>query len=279
LGDHNVRVTAMPDYALDNSSDWAKRRLSLLEQYLDPMTQRRIASLGIRAGWRCLEVGAGGGSVAVWLCEQTGPTGRVVATDINIRLLEDVDLPNLEVLEHDISADPLPEGGFDLVHARWLLHHLREPEPAISRMIDALRPGGWLLLEEVDFFPIHTSASQLYVDFMIALTGNVVKASGRDCFWARTLPQLVAGMGLRQVGGEGDFPVLQGGSPVAELFSLTAEQMRERMIESGELSADQLDQALALLKSPDFWALGGAGVAVWGVCQPVERISATESSA
>jgi hypothetical protein len=131
-------------------------------------------------------------------------------------------------------------------------------------MIDALRPGGWLLLEDVDFFPVLTSTSKLYIDFMRALTGNVGSASGRDCFWARGLPALVAGMGLRQVGGEGDFSVFQGGSPVAELFLLTAEQMRERIIESGELSADQLDEAVGLLKSPDFWAFGGGGVAVWG---------------
>ena len=254
----------MADYALDNSRDRARRRLSLLELYLDPMTKRRMIALGIQHGFRCLEVGAGAGSVAAWLCEQVGPTGRVVATDINIELLRDINRPNFEAIKHDITGDSPPESGFDFVHSRWLLHHLPKPELAIRRMIDALRPGGWLLLEEVDFFPVHTSTSQLYVDFMVALTGNVVKASGRDCFWARALPGLVAGMGLRQVGGEGDFSVLQGGSPVAEFFSLTAEQMRERIIGSGELSAKRLDEALGLLKSPDFWAFGGGGVAVWG---------------
>jgi hypothetical protein len=58
--------------------------------------------------------------------------------------------------------------------------------------------------------------------------------------------------------------MLQGGSPLAECYSLSAEQIRERIIESGELSAERLDEALELLKSPDFWAFGGAGVAVWG---------------
>lgn len=254
----------MADYALDNSWDRARRRLSLLEQHLDPMTKRRMTALGIAPGSRCLEIGAGGGSVAAWLCEQVGPSGRVVATDINMQLLEGIKLSNFEAIKHDITVDSLPEDGFDFVHSRWLLHHLPKPEPAIRRMIEALRPGGWLLLEEVDFFPVHTSTSQLYVDFMTVLTGNVVRASGRDCFWARALPALVAGMGLRQVGGEGDFSVLQGGSPVAKCFSLTAEQMRERIIESGELSVDRLDEALGLLRSPDFWAFGGGGVAVWG---------------
>ena len=83
-----------------------------------------MTALGIREGLRCLEVGAGGGSVAAWLCEQVGPTGRVVATDINIQLLQHMNRHNFEAIEHDITVDSPPESGFDLVHTRWLLHHL-----------------------------------------------------------------------------------------------------------------------------------------------------------
>lgn len=254
----------MSGYALDNSWDRASRRLALLEQLLDPITQRRLTRLGVGPGARCLEIGAGGGSIAKWLCQQVGPNGKVLATDINTALLDGLDHPALEARRHDITADPLPDGAFDFVHTRWLLHHLPEPDEVVRRMIGALRPGGWLLLEEVDFFPVHTSASSAYREFMVALTDTVVKASGRDCFWARALPQSVAAMGLLQVGGEGDFSVIQGGSPVAEFFALTADQMRERMLASGALTAERLDEALGLLNSPDFWAFGGGGVAVWG---------------
>jgi hypothetical protein len=62
----------MADYALDNSWDKAGRRLSLLEQYLDPMTKRRMTALGIRHELRCLEVGAGGGSVAACCVSKSG---------------------------------------------------------------------------------------------------------------------------------------------------------------------------------------------------------------
>ena len=254
----------MANYALDNSWDHAKRRLALLEQYLDPITRRRIDGLGLQQGWRCLEVGAGGGSVAVWLCGRVGPGGSVVATDINTRLLEGIEQPNFEARRHDITSDSLPDGEFDFVHTRWLLHHLPEPERAIRRMIGALRPGGWLLLEEVDFFPVHTSPSGVYVDFMVALVNTVVGASGRDCFWARELPGLVAGVGLAQVGSDCDVAVLRGGSPIAEFFSLTAEQMREPILASGALSPDGLAQALTLLRTPGFWAFAGGCVAVWG---------------
>jgi hypothetical protein len=149
-------------------------------------------------------------------------------------------------------------------HARWLLHHLPYPERVITRMVAALRPGGWLLLEEPDFFPVYTSSSQLYVDFMVALVNTVVTASGRDNFWARALPGLVASQGLAEVGGEGDIALLHGGSTVAELFQLTGEQIRDKMLAAGALSVERFEAALALLDDPTFWAFAGASITVWG---------------
>jgi hypothetical protein len=228
------------------------------------MSHRRLVALGVRQGWQCLEVGGGGGSVARWLCRQVGATGHVTATDIDIRFLQEIEEPNLEVQRHDITAEGFPEAQFDLVHTRWLLHHLPHPEQVIARMGAALRPGGWLLLEEPDFFPVYTSPSPLYVDFMVALVNTVVAASGRDNFWARALPGLVAGQGLTEVGGEGDIALLHGGSPIAELFQLTGEQICDKMLAAGELSAERFEAALALLNDPTFWALAGASIAVWG---------------
>ena len=89
-------------------------------------------------------------------------------------------------------------------------------------------------------------------------------ASGRDCLWARVLPALVAERGLAEVGGEGDFAVLRGRSPMAEFFQLTGEQMRDRVIAAGAMAAERFDTAMALLDDPKFWAFAGAGIAVWG---------------
>jgi 2-polyprenyl-3-methyl-5-hydroxy-6-metoxy-1,4-benzoquinol methylase len=76
-------------------------RLTLLEQLYDPVSRRRRAL--VERGWRCLEVAAGRGSMAVWLAEQVGPAGQVVATDIDTRYLQGLELPNLEVLEAQYS--------------------------------------------------------------------------------------------------------------------------------------------------------------------------------
>jgi len=251
-------------YALDNSWDRSRQRLSLLEQYLDPMTRRRMSALGLREGWQCLEVAAGGGSIASWLGKEVGATGGVLATDINVALLDTSRPANLRMQQHDILEDPLPESAFDLVHTRWLLHHLPNPEAAIHRMVSATRPGGWVLIEEVDFFPLHASASTAYRKFMSALANTLVEASGGDFFWARELPRIMAAMELDEVAAEGDFSIFRGGSLMAEFFSLTAEQMREPIVKAGTIDEADFDDALALLMSPEFWGFGGGGVSVWG---------------
>ena len=57
----------------------------------------------MQRGWRCLEFGAGGGSIAAWLCDRVAPDGAVVATDLDTTVLEEVAHP-------DLDEDDLPEG-------------------------------------------------------------------------------------------------------------------------------------------------------------------------
>ena len=125
-------------------------RLRLLERIFDPLSRRRREL--VRPGWRCLEVGAGRGSMAVWLAERVGESGRVVATDIDVTYLQRLDLANLEVRQHNILDDPLDAlgpGSFDLVASRLMLFWLPgKQQSAIRRMAECLRPGGWLVAEE-----------------------------------------------------------------------------------------------------------------------------------
>jgi SAM-dependent methyltransferase len=127
-------------------------RLSLLERILDPLSRRRRDL--VRPGWRCLEVGPGRDSMAVWLAEQVGESGKVVATDIDVTYLERIHLSNLEVRQHNIlkdSVDALGRGSFDMVCSRLTLFWLADKqESAIRRMVECLRPGGWLVDEDGD---------------------------------------------------------------------------------------------------------------------------------
>ena len=138
-------------YLLDNRKDQAGDRFAALAAVYDPMTIGHFDRLGVGPGWRCLEIGAGGGSVVRYLSERVGPSGRVLATDIEPRFLDPLaDLGNVDVCRHDVVVDPLPEAEFDLVHARLVLVHVPERVMAIHRLVETLRPGGWLLIEDGD---------------------------------------------------------------------------------------------------------------------------------
>jgi ubiquinone/menaquinone biosynthesis C-methylase UbiE len=123
-------------------------RLKLIEEFNDPSTFRLLDAIGVAGGWRCLEVGAGGGSVVRWLSDRVGPAGKVVAADLDVRFLGDIKAQNVEVRQCDITRDPIEPASYDLVHARSVLTHLRDPVEVLRRMTAALRPGGWLMAED-----------------------------------------------------------------------------------------------------------------------------------
>src|SRR5947209_2530487 len=96
-------------------------RFAALAALDDADTLRHLLDRSIGPGWSCLEVGAGGGPIAAWLSDRVGPTGRVVATDLDTQFVERFRRANMEIWRHDVSCDPLPEAAFDLVHTRLVL--------------------------------------------------------------------------------------------------------------------------------------------------------------
>src|SRR3974390_2892374 len=92
-------------YTPDKSDTREGDRFGALEKLFDAGTIQLLHERGVGAGWHCLEVGGGRGSIAAWLSERVGPTGRVIATDVNTRFLDTLQRPNLEVRRHNIVAD------------------------------------------------------------------------------------------------------------------------------------------------------------------------------
>jgi len=137
-------------YLLDNGRLEAAERFAALAELFDAWTFRHLEDLGLGDGWRCWEVGAGGVSLARGLAERVGTSGRVLATDIDVSWAEAAAVGVLEVRRHEVIGDPPPAETFDLVHARLVLVHLEDRAAAMRVMIDALRPGGWLVIEDGD---------------------------------------------------------------------------------------------------------------------------------
>jgi SAM-dependent methyltransferase len=258
-----VRMTSGHRYFSDHELPGERDRLALMEQCYDPRTIRRLETIGVSSGWSCLEVGAGGGSIARWLAQRVGQTGRVVATDLDTRFFEDAAAANFEVWRHDAAVDPLPMAEFDLVHVRWVLDLLPNRERVAEKLITALRPGGWLLDEEPDLFPTASGSWQAYRT-LVEAGAVVLRSAGVDSEWARTLPAVLAAAGLDDVEADAEVDLFRGGSVMAKSRRLSFEQLRETAVEAGVISEAEFEQGLACLVDPGCWLMDFATVAAWG---------------
>jgi SAM-dependent methyltransferase len=250
------------DYALPNDWQLARERLALLEACHDPATFRRARALGVDAGWSCLEAGAGHGSVARWLAQQVGPGGRVVAADLDVTLLREIEAPSLELREMDLAADELPTGAFDFVHTRLVLLHIPAREAVLRRLVAALRPGGVLLLEEDDIHPVLATARGAYRVAWEAFL-RLMRAAGTDPEWARDLPERLGELGLVDVDAEINGQLFRGGSDPARFWSLTWGQTRDRALALG-IPGEVVDAGRAVLADRERWFHGPAKIVSWG---------------
>ena len=259
----------MSGYAFDNGWHRERERLAAIEAVLDPKTVRHLDALGIGTGWRCLEVGAGGGSIAVWLSARVGAVGHVVATDTNPRFLDAVAAPNLEIWRHDVAGDPLPEAAFDLVHARAVLEHLPARDAILRRLTAAVTPGGWLLVEDANYATwnpepgadpataaLFKRGSDAYLGFR--------RQAGLDTSFAGRLYGDLRALGFAEVNAEGTVAPIIGGSAAAQIWRLGLEQVRSRVVAAGFLDDAELASYLALLDDPGFTWVGPIVTSVWG---------------
>ncbi len=239
-------------YVVPNDWNGARRRLRALEQCFDATTARRLEATGVGPGWRCLEVGAGAGSIARWLGQRVGPTGQVVAVDIDTRFLEELDDLNIEVRRQDVVDQPVSPGEYDLVHARALLMHLPARDAVLADLIAAVRPGGWLVVEEADFFSTVLARSGVYHEIFGWVT-RVFASAGLATEWARRLPALFASAGFHDVVADAEIPFYAGGgSAGAEFMALSLMQLRDAML-AGGCPEEDFDHCLALLQDPAEW--------------------------
>jgi SAM-dependent methyltransferase len=259
----------MTTYAFDNAWQLARQRLDALEAWFDPGTIRHLSALGVAPGWHCLEVGAGGGSIAAWLGDRVGAAGSVLATDLDTRHVDALAHPNVRTQRHNVECDPLPAARFDLVHLRLVLTHLSDRQAALARLVTALKPGGWLLAEEMDFAsavidPGAGEAAAALFDKALAAHHLVMGRHGMDPFYGRRLLGEVQRQGLVATAAEGRAACRNGGSPVAVAWRLTFEQLREEIVATGAMGADEVSAIMALFDDPATIFLTQTTVAAWG---------------
>jgi len=255
-------------YLLGNQASAAMDRFTAFTSLFDPSTFSHLDRLGLAEGWRCWEVGAGGTSVVRWLAGRVGPTGHVLATDLDTTWAEAEAIPNVEVLRHDVALDPVPPGPFDLVHARLVLVHVPDRDAALANMVSALRPGGWLLVEDADpalqplscleeHGPAEVLANRIRTGFRTLLASR-----GADLAYGRTLPRRLRATGLIEVGADAAFPVVLPACADLEVATITI--IRDQLVEGGIANQAEIEQHLAAVRAGRLDLTQPPMIACWG---------------
>ncbi|MFC5220319.1 class I SAM-dependent methyltransferase [Streptomyces coerulescens] len=227
----------------------------------DDITMARMRALGVGPGWRCLDVGAGTGTISRRLLDEAGVDG-VLAVDRDVRFL--AERPGLDVLEADITSPDAIRGPFRLVHARFVLMHLPEHERVITSLAELVAPGGVLVLSDaVDPTSERTPATP-YTRVMRAMWEGLRATIGTDVSWVPSYPQLLRGAGLVSVAAEIHVPPLVPGSPISRFWADTWERSRAAMLATGLVEDGDVEAAVRYLDSDECAALSAGMLTAWG---------------
>lgn len=143
-----------------------------------------IKQAAIRPGQRILDVASGTGDLAKEFARLTGPTGKVVMTDINEamlavgrdRLMDAGIAGNVEFSLADAEVLPFADDDFDRVTIAFGLRNVTDKAKALRSMYNVLKPGGKLLVLEFSHpqSPLLNKAYDLYSFNVIPKIGNLV---------------------------------------------------------------------------------------------------------
>ncbi len=218
-----------------------------------PTTKALLDRMGLRRGMHCLDVGCGIGAVALRVAESVTPEGRVVGLDVDERC---VALARLEAQRLGLgvefrvgSAGDLQESGaYDLVFGRFVLTHLRDPERALRRMVEAARPGGVVVAEDIQFTGHFSYPACAAFDRYVGLYQEAVRRKGGDPNIGPRLPGMFLDAGLEGVDLEVVQPTYRQG-PGKPIAAVTMEHIREAVVGAGLASEEEINGIIGELES------------------------------
>ena len=248
-------MSNLEDHYVIRGGSEGRARLRVLGRVVGPTTDELLARLGVAAGWRCLDVGCGGGDVTARLAELAHPA-TVVGIDIDVAQLEIAGQEattsgrtNVEFRAVDAeTCDAEIDERFDLVFARFLLTHLPDPTSALAAMVRLARAGGVVAVEDIDvaghFCYPPSAAFDRFVEWYTAAH----RARGGDPTIGRRLPRMLLEAGVHDVAMNVVQPAGWRGD-ITEIAPLTLANTRRAIVELRLATDGEVDEALAELNA------------------------------
>jgi SAM-dependent methyltransferase len=241
-------------YLLANAETQAGDRFKALSALYDGSTFKAFDQVGIKPGWKCWEVGAGGPFVPEGMAARCQPGGYVLATDIDINWVARGQR-RFDVRQHDVAAELPPFHDFDLAHARLVLSHVPERESGLANMVASLKRGGFLILEDFDSVltpracldPLsegQNRANRIRAGFL-----SLLEQRGVDRAYGSKLARLMRESGLMDVSVEARFPVSHSAGCILECAN--AAQTALGLIKIGAATETEISAHLSAMEKGD----------------------------
>jgi SAM-dependent methyltransferase len=231
-----------------DADDIERQRMSLLFAYHGALTIEVLEAAGVSRGWRCLEIGAGGGDITRWLANRVAPGGSVVAVDLETHWVEPLAGEVVEVRRGDFGQLDLRWASFDLAVAQMLLLHLPNPAEACRRVVELMAPTGQIVIHDADFTPVALADATAAEAAGLGVMLDVMRAAGIDLALGSKIAGLLdaAGATVEQVETRPS-DTLADGRIAGEISAITIERFRNRT----QAQDEAIDSALAALRDPE----------------------------
>lgn len=246
-------------------------RLQLQSLVWEPSGRKLLARLGDGSGGRALDVGCGALGWLRILHEWLGPSGQVVGTDIDERMLDAArsflaakGISNIELVVDDLFDSKLEPQSFDLVHARYQIAPLGRGREQVASYRRLVRPGASLVLEEWDLGSWHFNPTAPAAERLIRLLSDIFAARGGEA--GRGLPQLLREVGIEEPQIDAHVIALEPGHPYLRLPLQFSVALESRLLET--LSEDELAslrrEADSEVAEPGRWGTTFTLIQSWG---------------
>jgi SAM-dependent methyltransferase len=269
-------VTAQSRRSLQDLSPEEQSRIARLQGLLNGRSMR---AMRLEPGQRVLEAGAFMGHLACLMAREVGEHGQVVGIEEGLWMYESGRRRAMAECPSDARPDlrrgspgnpPLEQeewGTFDVAHARFVLRHSVQPELVVEHLVNAVRPGGRILLEDDDhgavrLWPEPSAVMKLWRAYMeVSDVLDTYPRVGRDlvrlAVRAGARPQRAECLSLTGCAGDARFPVLR------DNFVGLLRGAREAIVECGLLSSTEVDSGILSLEE---WGRRGDAVLWYSTC-------------
>jgi len=246
-------------------------RLHIQSAAMAPDCALMLERIGVKPGWRCLDLGCGPGGITALMSARVGAAGRVIGLDADPVFLDHARRhapANVEFIQGDAYNPDLPEASFDLVHLRFLASTAGSPETLIAAAMRLTRPGGVVALQDPDMAGLNCHPPHPAWDHLKAALEAAFASVGAEISLGRRLYALLRAAGLEEVQYRPFLVGVRAVDPMIDYLPSTVESLRATILDNGLMAADALVEALAQcrahLAKPDTAFTTYIVAQVWG---------------